>query len=67
MSLLLPWQKSVNGLLNRVSETNVETTVRDLASLYRGHARQAVDQLVGDTTLRLCISSSQVRLPPKLP
>ncbi len=53
-------RKVVNGLANRLSETNVAPCVRDACALYGQHSSQRVNALLTDTMLHLCVSRSQL-------
>ena len=50
----------MNGIANRLSETNVEPSIRDLRALYQSNSSQRVNTLLTETMLRLCVSSTQV-------
>lgn len=53
-------QKLVNGLANRLSETNLAPCIRDARALYGSHSSQRVNVLLTDTMLRLCVSPTQL-------
>ena len=53
-------RKLVNGLANRLSETNLAPCIRDARALYGPHSSQRVNALLTDTMLRLCVSPAQL-------
>ena len=53
-------KKVMNGLANRLSETNLEASIRELCSLYTSHPRSRVNKMLTDTLLALCVSKTQV-------
>lgn len=53
-------RKVLNGLINRLSETNLQPTIRDVRALYSSNSSQRVNTLLTEMMLRLCVSSTQV-------
>jgi hypothetical protein len=54
-------QKMMNGLMNRLSESNLEPTWRDMHALYKSHSTRTATTILLDLVMRLGVSSSQVR------